>query len=373
MATLAARLAWRQQQHAFFTTSNSLPASRASGPTRSSLATGRPSAPLHSSVRPRRHLQQQRRHESSGSGPNTNEHAKSGPSSGPSQTGGSGGSSNSSSGTGSNAAAAQAAAKEARRRATAERIANGSLRFMPGFIGRRLRGPLEGMVRSPGSHIVSFLIIHEITAILPLLGFMSLFVYMDWVPTAWVAGPWAGWALEGVRKYAGYFRKKGWFGMGGADTAEGERKLEGELEEEVQYQKRGQDTTSTSSSGSTGTMGVEAAQTKKSGWFGFSSSKKDHKEEEATSAIAAHEDAKTKDKSTASKVATTTWHAVKRVVTFDNIDTGYKTSIQFAAAYAITKMLLPARLAFSIWLTPSGARAFSSLWRFVRGGATASK
>ncbi|KAJ1329691.1 FLILHELTA motif-containing protein Pfam [Microdochium nivale] len=367
MAALAARLAWRpQQQQAFFTSAASTP-SRFSLPASRSL--GRPQS--------RRPLQQhqhqfQRRHESSGGGPH--EHARdsgTGSKSSSGKTGTAGGGSTESN-AGAGAAAAQAV-KEARRRATAERIANSSLRFMPSFIGRRLRGPLENMIKSPGSHVVSFLVIHEITAILPLLGFMSLFVYMDWVPTAWVAGPWAGWALEGVRKYAGYFRKKGWFGMGGAGKAEGERKLEGELEEEVQQQQRHQRARDSAS----GSGDAETAAAKKGGgWFSFSSSKTTGKEEEAattTSAVDAHEDAKAKDKSAASKVATTTWHAVKKVVTFDNIDTGYKTSIQFAAAYAITKVLLPARLALSVWLTPSGARAFSRVWRFVRGGAAASK
>lgn len=228
--------------------------------------------------------------------------------------------------------------------------------------------------------LFTVLIIHEITAILPLFGFMSLFVYMDWVPTAWVAGPWAGWALEGVRKYAGYFRKKGWFGMGGADGVEGGKKLEGELEEEVQHQQQHPSSSSSPSSarGESGAAPILDAQKadkdkKKAGWFGFSSKKSADDADNKSSAVEAHEEAKAKDRSTASKVATTTWHAVKKVVTFDNIDTGYKTSIQFAAAYAITKMLLPARLALSVWLTPSGARVFSRMWRAVRGGASPAK
>lgn len=179
------------------------------------------------------------------------------------------------------------------------------------------------------------LIIHEITAILPLFGFMALFVYMDWVPTAWVAGPWAGWALEGVRKYAGYFRKKGWFGM--AHSEEGERKLEGELEEEIQRENK---------------------EGKKSqSWFGSRKS-------EPTSSESSVEAAEVEE---AGKKSTTAWQKVKKVVTFDNVETGYKTSIQFAAAYAITKLLLPARLALSIWLTPSGARIFSRIMGFARG------
>ena len=199
---------------------------------------------------------------------------------------------------------------------------------------------------------------------------MSLFVYMDWVPTAWVAGPWAGWALEGVRKYAGYFRKKGWFGMGSAEGVEGGKKLEGELEDEVQHQQHPSLSSREENVAVSTAEGAKGEQ--KRGWFPFSS-RKSVDDADKKSAVEAHEETKAKDRGTASKVATTTWHAVKKVVTFDNIDTGYKTSIQFAAAYAITKMLLPARLALSVWLTPSGARVFSTMWRFVRGGASPAK
>ncbi|KAH7033490.1 uncharacterized protein B0I36DRAFT_109722 [Microdochium trichocladiopsis] len=367
MATLAtaARLSWRQQAHAYSTTTAT---SQATGPGQFLLPARSSQAVRSSFWRPRRPLPQRGRYNSSQTTPPPRPEppARSPPASSTTNPAPS-----TSSSSFSNAATAQAA-KEARRRATAERIANSSLRFMPSFIGRRLRGPLENMIKSPGSHVVSFLIIHEITAILPLFGFMSLFVYMDWVPTAWVAGPWAAWALEGVRKYAGYFRKKGWFGMGGAEGVEGGRKLEGELEEEVQHQHQHQPAAHARQQ-----QEQQEQQKEKAGWFGFSSKNKAGGAREgdgkSASAVEAHEEAKTKDQSTAGKVATTTWHAVKKVVTFDNIDTGYKTSIQFAAAYAITKMLLPARLALSVWLTPSGARVFSRMWRFVRGGPTAAK
>lgn len=61
------------------------------------------------------------------------------------------------------------------------------------------------------------------------------------------------------------------------------------------------------------------------------------------------------------------WHKVRKAVTVDHTEKGYKIGIQIAAAYAITKMLLIPRIALSLWATPWLARGFvaarRSIWK----------
>lgn len=40
----------------------------------------------------------------------------------------------------------------------------------------------NGLRSAPVSHVVAFLILHEITAVLPLLGLAGLFHYTEWLP-----------------------------------------------------------------------------------------------------------------------------------------------------------------------------------------------
>ena len=54
------------------------------------------------------------------------------------------------------------------------------------------------------------------------------------------------------------------------------------------------------------------------------------------------------------------WRKVKQAVTLGNLETGYNTGIQIAAAYTITKALFPVRIAISLWATPWGARVLSA-------------
>ncbi|OTA90225.1 hypothetical protein M434DRAFT_53384, partial [Hypoxylon sp. CO27-5] len=96
-------------------------------------------------------------------------------------------------------------------------------------VPKHLQPYLTRLRSAPFSHVAAFLVLHELTAIVPLFGLAYLFYTMDWVPTSWVLGPWAAWAEEGLRRYMRYFRKKGWFGLGDADGdagKEGEEKLE---------------------------------------------------------------------------------------------------------------------------------------------------
>ncbi|KAF1968679.1 hypothetical protein BU23DRAFT_257334 [Bimuria novae-zelandiae CBS 107.79] len=122
---------------------------------------------------------------------------------------------------------------------------------------------------APVSHITAFFILHEITAIVPLLGLAATFHYTHWLPGWFAEG---GWALEGVERFGKYFKRKGWIRSGEAEEAE--------LEVEM----------------------------------------------------------RTRDKA---------WNIGEG---------GVRLVVEFATAYTITKILLPARIVASVWATPWFAR-----------------
>lgn len=74
---------------------------------------------------------------------------------------------------------------------------------MPPFL-RRYTSPL---VSAPVSHITSFLILHELTAVVPLVGLAVAFHYANWLPTRVVEGEWV---RQGIEKWGRYFKRKGW-------------------------------------------------------------------------------------------------------------------------------------------------------------------
>ncbi|KIW07271.1 uncharacterized protein PV09_02126 [Verruconis gallopava] len=76
---------------------------------------------------------------------------------------------------------------------------------LPRFL-RRFTVPLAD---APISHITSFLILHELTAVAPLLGFFGAFHYFDYLPPFLTEG---AWVKEGIEKFGNYFRRKGWLG-----------------------------------------------------------------------------------------------------------------------------------------------------------------
>ncbi|KAI1767713.1 hypothetical protein GGR53DRAFT_87161 [Hypoxylon sp. FL1150] len=229
-------------------------------------------------------------------------------------------------------AQAQAAARKTQR---ADAILQRASRWVPS----RLRPYLSRLRSAPFSHVAAFLVLHELTAIVPLFGLVYMFSRMDWVPTGWVLGPWAAWAEEGLKRYVRYFRKKGWFGLGeGEDEGarEGEERLEERLREEVRREKE-----------------KESTEGKGGRWLGRWRKRED-------SVGDALEDEGVGKKATA-------WQKVRKAVTVDHTEKGYKIGIQIAAAYAITKMLLIPRIALSLWATPWLARGFvaarRSIWR----------
>ncbi|KAK8096665.1 hypothetical protein PG999_012609 [Apiospora kogelbergensis] len=226
------------------------------------------------------------------------------------------------------AAAAAATARTTKTTSRLDRIVTRTSRYLP----ERLREPLRGFRHAPISHMASFLILHELTAIIPLFGLTGAFYYLDILPIEWVFGWWAPYVQEEGTRVLRYFKKKGWFGLaakgqnGGDEKGmeKGEERLEREL--------------------------AEREGEKKKSWFAFLKKQKSEEEEAAEAAAAAD---KAQQRSTTQKAL----KALKEQATWDNTEAGYKLGVQIVAAYAITKMLLIPRVAFSLWLTPSFARA----------------
>ena len=63
------------------------------------------------------------------------------------------------------------------------------------------------LVNAPAAHLTSFLILHEITAVVPLVGLAGFFHYSNWLPQS--ISEWK-WASDGVAKFGNWFKKKGW-------------------------------------------------------------------------------------------------------------------------------------------------------------------
>jgi hypothetical protein len=66
------------------------------------------------------------------------------------------------------------------------------------------------------SHITAFLILHELTAVVPLVALFGVFhYYTDVGPIeAWMRGHYGTYVSEGMGRFERYFRRKGWFGFG---------------------------------------------------------------------------------------------------------------------------------------------------------------
>jgi len=84
---------------------------------------------------------------------------------------------------------------------------------------RFLRPTVTGLRQAPFSHVAAFFILHELTAVIPLVGLTGAFHYWHWLPTYFADGAWIS---AGVEKFGRYFRKKGWI------TEEEEIELEDE-------------------------------------------------------------------------------------------------------------------------------------------------
>lgn len=75
-----------------------------------------------------------------------------------------------------------------------------------------LQGYTTPLINAPLTHISAFLLLHELTAIIPLFGLAATFHYTRWMPPFISEGRWIS---DGVEKFGKYFRKKGWLGEEG--------------------------------------------------------------------------------------------------------------------------------------------------------------
>ncbi|CAG8049816.1 unnamed protein product [Penicillium salamii] len=149
---------------------------------------------------------------------------------------------------------------------------NGShsrLRRFNDRLPRFLRAYTTPLFGAPVTHITSFLILHEITAILPLFGLVGAFHYGAWMPDLTSKTGESNAFDEGAARFGRWLKKKGWVDEADVDTV--------------------------TERGVTGEKRIERA--------------------------------------------------------------GVRLVLEFATAYAITKALMPARLAASVWATPWFARA----------------
>lgn len=74
---------------------------------------------------------------------------------------------------------------------------------LPRFL-QRIVMPLRN---APVSHITAFLILHELTAIVPLFGLAAVFHYANWLPPYISEGKWV---QDGTEKFGKWIRKRGW-------------------------------------------------------------------------------------------------------------------------------------------------------------------
>ncbi|KAF1997046.1 hypothetical protein P154DRAFT_556022 [Amniculicola lignicola CBS 123094] len=138
-------------------------------------------------------------------------------------------------------------------------------RRLPRFLHKHT----SALSNAPLTHISAFLLLHELTAIIPLFTLAATFHYTNWLPPYFAEGTWV---VQGVERFGKYFRKKGW--IRGDQMEEAER--------DVEMRKR------------------------------------DH-----------------------------AWNIGEG---------GVRVVVEFATAYAVTKVLLPVRIVLSVWGTPWFAR-----------------
>src|SRR5271154_4127370 len=70
-----------------------------------------------------------------------------------------------------------------------------------------LRPAVSALHNAPVTHITAFLILHEITAVVPLFGLAGAFHYWNWLPPYFAEG---AWVVAGIEKFGRYFKRKGW-------------------------------------------------------------------------------------------------------------------------------------------------------------------
>ena len=84
---------------------------------------------------------------------------------------------------------------------------------LPRFLQRYSR-PL---ISAPVSHITSFLLLHELTAVIPIFAFAGFFHYTKWLPP--FISEWK-YVSDGVEKLGNWFRRRKWLSQKDADGVE---------------------------------------------------------------------------------------------------------------------------------------------------------
>jgi hypothetical protein len=180
---------------------------------------------------------------------------------------------------------------------------------------------------------MAFLMLHEVTAVAPIIAMVGAWQYYDVVPVEYVFGPWAAFAQAGAMKFIRWFKKRGWFGLGNEGAREGEERFEKELDREA---KKGMDKEAKE----------QGIGKRVMGFWGRSRGKNEDHDEGGEQKVVE------KTKSKTRKAV----DLVREKATLDNTEFGYKVGVQIVAAYAITKVLFIPRIALSLWLTPPVAR-----------------
>lgn len=80
-----------------------------------------------------------------------------------------------------------------------------------------LRGYTTPLIGAPTTHITSFLILHEITAVVPLFGLFAFFHYSGWTPLLSTGDD--GSLSEAIQKFGKWMTKKGWVGSEDVEAA----------------------------------------------------------------------------------------------------------------------------------------------------------
>jgi hypothetical protein len=107
---------------------------------------------------------------------------------------------------------------------TAEATTNSRISRLEARLPRILARYVKPLRNAPISHITAFLVLHELTAIIPLFGLTFAFHKFDWLPPVFSEGYWV---KEGVEKFGRYFRRKGWIRDADGEGFEEEKNRKG--------------------------------------------------------------------------------------------------------------------------------------------------
>lgn len=81
-----------------------------------------------------------------------------------------------------------------------------------------LRGYTNPLIGAPATHITSFFILHELTAVAPLFGLFAIFHYSGWTPVPSSTGQ-DNALNEAVQRFGKWMTKRGWVGSEDVETA----------------------------------------------------------------------------------------------------------------------------------------------------------